>query len=144
MNEIIKGYELAEKELKQEKQDELKNKIKGIVKDTLEKIDKIDKQEKELAEKKKVLKKDIDDLKAGRLDLIEERQKESQLARDTSVFKVVIKEIQYPPQNSCYSLYSGTTDSTVSWKIPVTYTSGWNVSNCVGGTYNINGIIKYL
>lgn len=132
MNEIIKGYELAEKELKQEKQEELKNKIKGIVKETLEKIDSIDKQEKELAEKKKILKKDIDDLKAGRLDLIEERQKNSQIAKDTSMFTIALQNTNYPPIYY-YTCTSGT--GTVL---------GWQTSNWVSGTYTINGHTIYL
>lgn len=75
-NEIKQAYDFAQKEIEKEKQEALKLKVKDIVKSTLEKIARIDEKELKLAEEKKILKKDIDDLKAGRLDLIEERQKE--------------------------------------------------------------------
>lgn len=132
MNEIVKAYDFAEKEIKKEKEEALKLKVKEIVKSTLEKIDNIDKQEKELAEQKKVLKKDIDDLKAGRLDLIEERQKESEVARQTSVFKVILQSTGCPPMY--YYTYTGGTGMI----------TGWQTSNCTSGTYMINGQIKYL
>ena len=133
MNEIIKAYDFAEKEIKREKEEALRLKVKEIVKSTLEKIDGIDKQEKELAEQKKVLKKDIDDLKAGRLDLIEERQKESSVARNNSLLQVIhLDSVSNPPMY--YYTYNGTGG----------YLMGWQTSNWSSGTYNINGIIKYL
>ena len=158
-DEIKEAYNFAQKEIEKEKQEALRLKVKDIVRSTLEKIDKIDKEEKELAEKKKILKKDIDDLKAGRLDLIEERQKESELARNTSVFKVILKEIHYPPQCNIYTITpSYSYDSNAFGNLTTTCLStsgvttnceastitGWATSNCVSGTYNIDGIIKYL
>jgi len=138
-DEIKQAYDFAQKEIKKEQEEALKNKIKGIVKETLEKIDNIDKEEKKLAERKKILKKDIDDLRAGRLDLIEERHKESQLAKDTSVFRVVLKEIHYPPQWSSYRLILPDNGTGIT-----TYCNGWTTSTYTGGTYNINGQVKFL
>lgn len=147
-NEIKQAYDFAQKEIEKEKQEALKLKVKDIVKSTLEKIAKIDEKELKLAEEKKILKKDIDDLKAGRLDLIEERQKESELARGTSVFQVVLKEIHYPPQYNTYTITgTGCTalyDCSTTALNCSTITTGWATSNCVSGTYNIGGIIKYL
>ena len=137
--EVKKAYDFANKEIEKEKEEALKLKVKEIVKSTLEKIDKIDKQEKELAEKKKILKKDIDDLKAGRLDNIEERQKESELARNTSVFKVILEEIHFPPQYANYRLIIPDNGTGITC-----YTTGWSTANYTSGTYSINGIIKYL
>ena len=153
MNDITKAYDFAEKEIKKEKEEALKIKVKEIVKSTLEAIDEIDKEEKELAEKKKILKKDIDDLKAGRLDLIEERQKESEVAKKTSKFHVILQEIHYPPQYCNYTIttspayYCGGTTLTCGTATTAQsnlYLTGYQASNSVSGTYNINGIIKYL
>lgn len=145
-NEIKQAYDFAQKEIEKEKQEALKLKVKDIVKSTLEKIARIDEKELKLAEEKKILKKDIDDLKAGRLDLIEERQKESELARGTSVFQVVLKEIHYQPQYNTYTI-TGTGCTTMYATNAIncsTTATGWATSNCVSGTYNIGGIIKYL
>jgi hypothetical protein len=86
--EIKKAFQLAEKELEETKI----NKLKEVVKQTLEKIEYLIKEKGRLEEKIKILKMDIDDLKVGRLDKIEERQKTSEVAKETSV--IVVKEKQ--------------------------------------------------
>ena len=58
--------------------------VKKIVEKTLEKIDSVSKQIKELQEEKKILELDIDDLKAGKIDQICERQEKSNKAKNTS------------------------------------------------------------
>jgi len=98
MNKEIakKAFELAEKELK-EKQIE---KLKYLVKDTLKRIADIEDDVKELNEEKRLLKLDIDDLKEGRLDRIEERQKTDKRAKKVSrivVERVEVREVHYTP-----------------------------------------------
>jgi len=93
--EIVKqGWEAAQKEA----HDKQINEVKKIVTKTLEKIDDIDglidsakQQVKDLEEKKKILKLDIDDIKEGRLDRIAERQEKDEKAKAISVI-IVIKE----------------------------------------------------
>ena len=85
--QVSKAFKLAEKELEEVKI----NRVKEIVKRTLEKLENLTSKKKEIEEAIKVLKMDIDDLKAGRLDKIEERQRLDEKARNTSV--VIVKEV---------------------------------------------------
>lgn len=87
--EIKKAFNLAEEEIKK---DQI-NKIKDIVKITLEKIENLDKKVKELQNERKLLKLDIDDLKEGRLDRIEDRQKIDAKAKEVSVITVIKEQI---------------------------------------------------
>ena len=89
--DVKKAVSDAEKELKEKQID----KVKEIVKATLERIEKLDNDIRELQSQRKILKLDIDDLKAGRLDRIEERQKKDPEASKTSVVKVKEKEIHH-------------------------------------------------
>lgn len=144
-NEITKAYDFAEKEIKKEKDEVLKQKIKSIVKETLEKIEEIEKEEKELAEEKKILKQDIDNLKSGRLDLIEERQEKNPKARDISIFRVITKKIEYPPKNSLYSITA--TSGTIPLIVDANngFYTGYTTATYTCGTYNLNtGTIKSL
>ena len=138
--EIIRAYDFAEKEIKKEKEEQLKNKIKDIVQETLEKIERIEKEEKELAEEKKILKQDIDNLKSGRLDLIEERQNKNSKARDASIFKVKTKKIEYPPNNSIYSITATSTPLVLNADSSYGFnTTGYISATYTCGTYNLNG-----
>lgn len=140
--EIIKAYDFAEKEIKKEKDEQLKNKIKSIVKETLEKIEEIEKKEKELAEEKKILKQDIDNLKSGRLDLIEERQNKNPKAKDISTFRVKTKKIEYPPNNSIYSITATSSSPTIlvaSSDYAGFSTTGYVSATYTCGTYNLSG-----
>jgi len=87
MNQKIaqEAFELAEKELKEKQIDSLKETIKQ----TLIRIEEVEKEIKELQDEKKILKLDIDDLKEGRLDRIEERQKKDEKAKKVSLIKIV-------------------------------------------------------
>jgi hypothetical protein len=105
---IKKAFGDAEKELQQEEIE----KIKGVVRSYLEEIqEKQDKRKKkqaeidEIDEEIKLLKKDLDDLKAGRLDRMEERQRIDKKARDNSI--IIIKKIEkeYVPYKPWYSPY---------------------------------------
>ena len=88
-NEIVKkAYEEAQNDLTEKR----KKAVKEIVLKTLEKIESVDKdiskvknKLKVLEEEKKLLRMDIDDLKEGRLDRIEERQSKDSKAKETEV-----------------------------------------------------------
>lgn len=97
---IKKAVESAEQELK----DKQVEKLKGVVKDTLQKIKDLDDKIKALEDERKILKLDIDDLKAGRLDLIEERQKVDEKARKVSVI-IVEREVPRRYNDPWYQPY---------------------------------------
>jgi len=89
--EIVKeAFQEAENDLKEKQVSQLKR----IIKKTLERIETVDKVIKDLQEEKKILKLDIDDLKEGRLDRIEERQDKDPKAKKVSVAEVH-KEIHH-------------------------------------------------
>ncbi len=87
---VKKGVEAAEQELREKQIQEVKN----IVVKTLEKLKTIEEQIKELESERKILRMDIDDLKEGRLDRIEERQKADVKAKQASVVEIV-KEVHH-------------------------------------------------
>ncbi len=95
-----KAFEAAEKEL----EDKQIEKLKNVVKDTLRKIQDLDKEICKLEEERKILKLDIDDLKAGRLDKIEERQKVDSKAKQVSVI-IVEKEVHHYHGSPWYQPY---------------------------------------
>ncbi len=140
MTEIQKAYDFAEKEIKKEKEEVIKQQVKSIVKKTLEEIELIERRQEDLAERKKILKQDIDNLKSGRLDLIEERQEKNPKAKEVSVFRVITKKIVYPPINSLYDMYM--------WPISVggrIILNGSSTATYTSGTYDLfDGVIKYL
>jgi len=95
----IKGLvESSEKEFQAKKDEQLKEAVKEIVQHTLEKIDELDKEIKDREESKKILKLDLEDLRNGKLDLIEERQKKDSKAAKVSlvIIKEVIRDTYYP------------------------------------------------
>ena len=98
MDELIKQVtESTEKAFQAKKDDAKKEMIRQIVQRTLERIDELDKEIKELEDQRKILKLDLEDLKNGKLNLIEERQKVDEKARKISL--VIIKEVvkEYVP-----------------------------------------------
>lgn len=84
---VKEGYALAEKESRERQVQE----VKRIVQRTLEKIADLDTRIKELEEDRRILKMDLDDLKDGKLGLIEERQAKDERARRVSVV-IIVKE----------------------------------------------------
>ncbi len=100
-NIIKKGVESAQKEL-QEKEIE---KIKFIVKSYLEKINEKTKERALIDEEIKGLKKDLDDLKSGRLDKIEERQALDPGAKKRAIVIVHKNTEHYYPAKPWYSEY---------------------------------------
>ncbi len=65
--------------------------IKSVVRNTLEELDGIDGEINRLQKKKAALRRDLTDLKEGRLDRIEERQGLDSESKSFSVFTVVKK-----------------------------------------------------
>ena len=89
--EMVKeAVKSAEEELKEEIRNKEKLRIKGVVKATLELLQKKEEARKLLDDEIKILRKDISDLRDGRIDRIKERQDLDPKAKDISV--IIIKE----------------------------------------------------
>jgi len=80
--------ERAEKELGEEREDKQVQLIKKAIKQTLEEIRKKEKERNKLNKEIKILKQDIDNIRAGRLDLIEERQTKDDETKKTSIIEI--------------------------------------------------------
>jgi len=89
--DVKKAFSEAENELKQKSID----KVKEFVKKTLEKLEFLKKDESEVKEKIRILKLDLDDLKEGRLDRIEERQNKDEKSKKVSVGFVIKKVVEH-------------------------------------------------
>ena len=158
---VKKAFESAEKELEDEKIAE----IKKIVKATLEKLEEAQKDREEVIKRIQVLKKDLEDLKTGRLDRIAERQKIDKDAKAISVIivkeKEVVREKEVPtrPWWQPYEIIWNNADShdlgyctTSSIEITGTSVSGTSGTYCgndfytnSGGTYQLtDGLIRYV
>jgi len=83
------AVELAEKELQEEDEKKQIELIKNAIKQTLEKINNKEKERSKLNKEIKTLKQDIDNIRAGRLDLIAERQEKDDEAKKTSIIEVI-------------------------------------------------------
>ena len=93
-DDVKTAFNLAEKEIKKAKQDEQDakvNEVKEIVKRTLQEIETLKEQRDEIDEKLKILKLDIEDLKTGKLERIQERQDKDPLAKQVSLI-IIIKD----------------------------------------------------
>ncbi len=101
-------------------EEEKKDKIKKIILETLKKKIQLEEEVTGLQKKIKILKKDLEDFKQGRLDLIEERQKVDKLAKETSVVKIIkiIEEHHYPRP----------------WYEPFKFIPCWETPNTTAGT----------
>jgi len=142
---ITKAFADAEKEQQEE---EIKR-IKNIVQKYLEKIQDTSERKNKLDEELRLLKKDLNDLKDGRLDKIKERSEKDSKAKEVTL--IIIKEIQkeYIPMKPWYSpwyvelkpdynpvfptspiVYSTSTDCSVT-------TSGDTFATFSGGTYTV-------
>lgn len=152
-----KAVELAEKELRQEEEAKQIKLIKEVIKRTLESIKSKEKERNKLNKEIKTLKQDIDNIRAGRLDLIAERQEKDEEAKRTSIIEVV-KEIHhhhyrdrwYEPYKITYkwgynppldymgsvTCEAGTLPNTVSGSF-YTLTND-TAKNAVAGTYKLD------
>jgi hypothetical protein len=82
MSELNKtAYEQAEKELLDKKITE----VKGYILETLEKIEKKKKEKELIDEELRILKLDLEDLRNGKFDKIEERIRKSKVANQVSI-----------------------------------------------------------
>lgn len=167
--EIVKeASRLAEQELKNEEI----QRIKLVVKTTLEQLQKKEAARKVLDEEIKILNRDIADLKEGRIDRIKERQDVDQKAKEVSV--IIIKEriieklvpspwyipwvievkpqyVPIPPSTTQPIWYGcGNTLLTSSDTCGTTINAAFTTTNSMthmytGGTYQLdNGTIKNL
>lgn len=154
MTDSKRLVELAEKELKENKERKQVELIKFAVWQTLEKIEKKTNEKKELEKEIKILKLDIDNIKAGKLELIEERQKKDERVKNTSVViiereKIIEKSSSLSsPWYEPYKIYPIWVDSTdcypsVDW---ATETINCSVAKSASsGTYKLNnGTIKSI
>lgn len=140
--EIIKqGIAEAEKEAQQKQID----KVKEIVKNLLTKISEKKELEEKIRAERKLLEKDLDDLKAGRLDRIEERQKIDPEAKENST--IIIKRIEkeyipyYPWRSPWYVGNSSYCSDVGSITLEL---RGTDFQNFSSGSYEINGKIINL
>ena len=129
--EVVKqAYAEAEKEARDKQVAE----VKLIIKKTLEKLSTIRKQIKDLQEEEKILKLDIDDIKDGHLDRIEERQRLDKKAKEVSVV-TIIKELEVIREvNPWYTPYK------VIWSLPQTIPAYNNGLFCTTGSGNSLGL----
>ena len=108
-----KAVELAEKELQKEEEQKQIDLIKKAIKQTLEAIKTKEKERCKLNKEIKTLKQDIDNIRAGRLDLIAERQEKDDEAKKTSIIEVVKeKEVHHHHYERWYEPYR------ITWKEP--------------------------
>ena len=119
-----KAAELAELELQEEEEQKQIDLIKKAIKQTLESIKQKEKDRDKLNKEIKTLKQDIDNIRAGRLDLIAERQEKDNEAKRTSVIEVV-KEVHYHHYDRWYEPYR------------ITWNPYWNQVYCDSITADI-------
>lgn len=152
---IKKGVAEAEK---QQQQNQVE-KIKQIVLAHLEKIAEKKEKRKELDQELRLLEKDLDDFKSGRLDRIVERHEVDPKAKEVRIIIVEKVEKQYIPQ------YPWRSPWTVNWSyvpsVSLTSTSpqaiaiqsaiaiplvatGVTISNFARGAYEVDGRVVNL
>jgi hypothetical protein len=141
----------AIQQLEKEKQEAEISKIKGIVKAYLEKILNKKEEIKVIQKELKDLETDLDDLKSGRLDKIEERQSKDPNHKNNTLIFVKRVEADYLPFQPWRSPWIvewckvGDYSSPMSWiDSGMTTTTGTMFQNFTGGTYTINGQIFTL
>jgi len=135
MEKVKEAVELAEKELQEEEDRKQIDLIKKAIKQTLEKIKDKENERSKLNKEIKTLKQDIDNIRAGRLDLIAERQEKDDEAKRTSIIEVIKeKEVHhhhyhdrwYEPFRITYKWYENE---------PTIFTGGITTTNSDSWTY---------
>lgn len=158
-DQLKKAFDLANNEVEEKQIENLKNIIKTILQKKKDKEQEIE----ELQEDVKILKQDIDDFKAGRLDKVKERHEVDPKANSVAPIQITIindnKQTQYPnkPWYWRYDVVWGyqypTLTTTGSYQTLTTagtnavyYYSGSGTTTAVNtvGTYNVNGGIINL
>lgn len=125
---VKKATELAEKELQKEEEQKQIDLIKKAIKQTLEAIKNKEAERTKLNKEIKTLKQDIDNIRAGRLDLIAERQEKDDEAKKTSIIEIIKeKEIHHHHYDRWYEPYR------IIYKEPYykpyDYICNWTTSN---------------
>lgn len=144
-------------EAEKEKQEQEIKKIKEIVKSYLEKIFKAEEKRKEIDTEIKTLKADLENLKAGRLDRIMEKQEKDK--EHDKYTLIIIKKIEkeyipYQPwrspwivewkSQSSQHLYTTISTNLTNVSTDSCVYTGTSFQNFCGGTYNIGGKIINL
>jgi hypothetical protein len=140
--EIQKVVQDTEKELEQKEKEIAISKIKEVVKKTLEALEKCKKEKDEVEKRIKYLRMDLEDLKEGKLDRIEERQAKDPEAKKNTVI-VIIKEKEihhHHDYNPWYWPYTITIQNPVWYHSPTipnyTYCESISNSSCNTLSYN--------
>lgn len=142
-------------EAEKDHQEKLIKNIKNIVIVLLNKIDEKKKQKDKIDDEISLLKRDLDDLKAGRLDKIFDRQENDRRHDEISPLRVDKFGSNYIPLKPWHSSWHVSVDPDLITTnlFGTVYGSGWttglitegiNFSNFVGGTYTLNGQIINL
>uniref|UniRef100_A0A6M3LLW4 Uncharacterized protein n=1 Tax=viral metagenome TaxID=1070528 RepID=A0A6M3LLW4_9ZZZZ len=155
---IKRGFSDAEKEIR-EKQIKA---VKELALKTLERIDNAKRMREQANTTIRILQRDLEDLKAGRLDRIEERQKKDPSAKEVSVAlieRVVTKEVHHHhhdhyiiDKSRWYELWRITYNDSVStiYSPIVGSTEPFMLTNSVsadytGGAYTIStGLVVHI
>ena len=127
----------AIKEISKEKQEAEVKKIKDIVRTYLEKIQSKKEKEDEIRKERLALEKDLDDLKAGRLDKIEERQGNDPIHDKVKIIEIHRIEKEYIPYYPWRSPY------IIQWYEPNYYYTGTQLYNCQATTTQGNTNLNY-
>lgn len=139
--QIKKAFGDAEKELQQEEIDKIKGIVRSYLEEIQEKQDKKNRKQKEvdeIDEEIRLLKKDLDDLKAGRLDKMEERQRIDKRAREISIIIIKKVEKEYIPYRPWYSPYEITWNNHYPQSDPNKYYCLNGTCGQTTGTYPLN------
>jgi len=113
-----KAFKEAEQELQKDRITEIKNIMKSILQNIQDEKEKKAKAEENL----RLLKLDMEDLRAGKIEKIKERHEKSKTAREISP----ITEESLSGLEAYSSSISTSTSATIDWK------------DATSGTYNIN------
>lgn len=139
---IQTAFKEAEKDLEEKKV----NRIKEIVKNILEKIEILKKDKQKIERQILIHKRDIDDMKTGRLDMIFERQEKDEEANKISLIKVEkIDDKDYSlraPLTNDYMITSPLWNYSTTGNVIV---NGFTTTSFTCGTYlTSNGHAIYL
>lgn len=118
------AYKLAEKEMLEKKVTQ----VKGYILETLERIEETKKKKERIEEELRVLKLDLEDLRNGNFEKIEERIQKSPIAKQISV--------HIPSVFNSVMTNAGWTGTNQSW------ITDWN--NLTGGTYTTSNKTFYF
>lgn len=129
-------------EIKKEMTQEKITAIKLAVKNTLEKLDLLERQKNEVQNQIKILKHDLFDLKDGRLDRILERQELNEEIKSLSIISVskIEEGMQASPWYVDYAIEIKNGDKPVSLKLNNSVTK----MHASGSYKLVDGTIRYL